>query len=178
MERRSGASPSGSVRRGRKSAAPCGRRAARPGAGVPCWEGCGRIVLPARPRLSPGGAADRGAGCGSRGRRLCLFTSPPQALARGGPAVPHYASGRAGAGLGTWLPLRAVPCGGTGEPSLRARPGCQGHRAGLAGLCRVWGVCAAAVLCLASALKEHGGDAPGSWFDVIGRIDAGEAALV
>lgn len=70
------------------------------------------------------------------------------------------------------LPPRAVPCGAPG-----ARGPCPGWaRCSAAGLCREWGVRAAA-LCLGSALEEHSGGAAGSRFDVIDCIGAGEAAL-
>lgn len=141
---------------------------------------------PGAARLSPGGAPRWAAERGAAGS-VCLRRRRkpwPGAV----PRLPHYASGRAGAGWGRGAPPpgRAPGAGGavrgTGERSLRARPGSEGRRAGRAAAPLALpgvGSVRCAVLCLASALKEHGDDdAAGSWFDVIDRIGASEAAVV
>lgn len=99
-------------------------------------------------------------GCGARGRQLCLrrrLKCWPGAV----PRLPHYASGRAGAGQATWRAASRPRsrCGwcraGLGEPSVRAWPGSEGRRAGRAAALPDVGGVRCAVLCLGSALKKQ-----------------------
>lgn len=76
----------------------------------------------------------RGAGCAA-GRRLCLFTSPPGALARGGPAAAALCKrpGRGGPGdVARLLPGRVPAAGGAVRPRGALGP-CPAGLRGAAG---------------------------------------------